>query len=48
MPEVATAELLDPTLAAGSRVRLKLGVPRRGGAEVTGTVSELGGAAHGS
>ena len=40
LPEVVAAELLDPTLRAGSRVRLKLG-PATGGAEITGTVSEL-------
>ena len=40
LPEVVTAELLDPTLRAGSRVRLKLG-PATGGAEITGTVTGL-------
>jgi uncharacterized protein YndB with AHSA1/START domain len=39
-PEVVEAELLDPSLAAGSRIRLKLG-PGGGGAEITGTVREL-------
>jgi uncharacterized membrane protein len=40
MPEVVSAELLDPALAPGSRIRLKLG-PATGGAEITGTVQEL-------
>ena len=40
LPEVTSAELLDPSLGAGSRVRLKLG-PATGGAEITGTVTEL-------
>jgi uncharacterized protein YndB with AHSA1/START domain len=40
LPEVVEAELLDPGLHAGSRVRLKLG-PATGGAEITGTVKEL-------
>lgn len=40
LPEVVAAELLDPELAVGSRVRLKLG-PAAGGAEITGTVKEL-------
>ena len=40
LPEVVAAELLDPELAVGSRVRLKLG-PATGGAEITGTVKEL-------
>ena len=40
MPEVVEAELLDPVLATGSRIRLKLG-PATGGAEITGTVEEL-------
>jgi uncharacterized membrane protein len=40
LPEVASAELLDPTLRVGSRVHLKLG-PATGGAEITGTVTEL-------
>jgi uncharacterized protein YndB with AHSA1/START domain len=37
MPEVVAAELLDPELATGSRIRLKLG-PGTGNAEITGTV----------
>jgi uncharacterized membrane protein len=37
MPEVASAELMDPELAVGSRVRLRLG-PGTGNAEITGTV----------
>jgi uncharacterized protein YndB with AHSA1/START domain len=37
MPEVAGAQLLDPTLAAGSRILLRLG-PGTGNAEITGTV----------
>lgn len=40
LPEVVAAELLDPGLAVGSRVRLRLG-PATGGAEITGTVKEL-------
>jgi uncharacterized protein YndB with AHSA1/START domain len=40
LPEVVAAELLDPSLRAGSRVRLKLG-PATGGAEIIGTVTEL-------
>jgi uncharacterized protein YndB with AHSA1/START domain len=40
LPEVVSAELLDPTVGVGSRVRLKLG-PATGGAEITGTVTEL-------
>ena len=40
LPEVVSAELLDPSLRVGSRVRLKLG-PATGGAEITGTVTEL-------
>jgi uncharacterized protein YndB with AHSA1/START domain len=40
LPEVVAAELLDPRLEVGSRVRLKLG-PATGGAEITGTVTEL-------
>jgi uncharacterized protein YndB with AHSA1/START domain len=40
LPEVVSAELLDPSLLAGSRVRLRLG-PATGGAEITGTVTEL-------
>jgi len=40
LPEVVEAELLDPELAAGSRIRLRLG-PATGNAEITGTVAEL-------
>jgi uncharacterized protein YndB with AHSA1/START domain len=40
LPEVEAAQLLDPALAVGSRVRLKLG-SAAGGAEITGTVREL-------
>ena len=40
LPEVAGAELLDPSLAVGSRVRLRMG-PAAGGAVVTGTVRQL-------
>ncbi len=40
LPEVVAAELLDPALALGSRVRLTLG-PGTGNAEITGVVQEL-------
>jgi uncharacterized protein YndB with AHSA1/START domain len=40
MPEVAAAELLDPALAPGSRIRLRLG-PGTGNAEITGTVRRV-------
>jgi uncharacterized protein YndB with AHSA1/START domain len=40
LPEVADATLLDPELAAGSRVRLRLG-PAAGGAVIDGTVDEI-------
>jgi uncharacterized protein YndB with AHSA1/START domain len=40
MPEVAGAQLLDPTLAAGSRILLRLG-PGTGNAEITGTVKRI-------
>jgi uncharacterized protein YndB with AHSA1/START domain len=40
LPEVVDAELLDPSLRVGSRVRLKLG-PATGGAEITGKVKDL-------
>jgi uncharacterized protein YndB with AHSA1/START domain len=40
LPEVVEADLLDPSLSVGSRVRLRLG-PATGGAEITGTVTEL-------
>ena len=40
LPEVAGAELLDPTLAPGSRVRLRMG-PGAGGVEVLGTVRDI-------
>jgi uncharacterized protein YndB with AHSA1/START domain len=40
LPEVVDAELLDPALVAGARIRLRLG-PGTGNAEITGTVAEL-------
>lgn len=40
MPEVVAAELLDPALAVGSRVRLRLS-SAAAGAEVTGAVTVL-------
>jgi uncharacterized protein YndB with AHSA1/START domain len=40
LPEVVAAELLDPTLVVGSRIRLRLG-PGTGNAEITGTVGAL-------
>jgi uncharacterized protein YndB with AHSA1/START domain len=40
MPEVAGAQLLDPTLGAGSRILLRLG-PGTGNAEITGTVKRI-------
>jgi hypothetical protein len=40
LPEVVDAELLDETLVAGARIRLRLG-PGTGNAEITGTVAEL-------
>ena len=40
LPEVADAELLDPALVTGARVRLRLG-PGTGNAVITGTVGEL-------
>jgi len=40
MPEVVDAELLDPTLVQGSRIRLRLG-PGTGNAELTGTVKRV-------
>ncbi len=40
LPEVADAELLDPALVTGARIRLRLG-PGTGNAEITGTVVEL-------
>jgi hypothetical protein len=40
LPEVVEAELLDPHLAAGSRIRLRLG-PAAANAEITGTIAEL-------
>lgn len=40
LPEVVAAELLDPVMAAGSRVRLTLG-PGTGNAEITGVVQQL-------
>jgi uncharacterized membrane protein len=39
LPEVVEAELLDPWLKAGARIRLRLG-PGTGNAEITGTVAE--------
>ena len=39
LPEVVEAELLDPSLAVGSRVRLRMG-PAAGGVEVIGTVKQ--------
>jgi uncharacterized protein YndB with AHSA1/START domain len=40
LPEVVAAELLDPELAVGSRVRLRLG-PAAGGAVISGVVDAL-------
>jgi uncharacterized protein YndB with AHSA1/START domain len=40
LPEVVEAQLLDPTLAVGSRVRLRMG-PAAGNVEVIGTVKQL-------
>jgi len=40
LPDVIAAELLDPALAAGARVKLTLG-PSTGNAEITGTVQQL-------
>jgi uncharacterized protein YndB with AHSA1/START domain len=40
MPEVVGAELLDPALVPGARIRLRLG-PATGNAEITGTVKRL-------
>jgi hypothetical protein len=40
LPEVVDAELLDPVLVTGARIRLRLG-PGTGNAEITGTVAEL-------
>lgn len=40
LPEVVSAELLDPSLAAGSRILLRMG-PATGNAEITGTVETL-------
>jgi uncharacterized protein YndB with AHSA1/START domain len=40
LPEVVSAELLDPDLAVGSRILLRMG-PGTGNAEITGTVSAL-------
>jgi uncharacterized membrane protein len=40
LPEVVEAELLDPALAPGSRVRLRLG-PAAGGAVISGVVDAL-------
>jgi uncharacterized protein YndB with AHSA1/START domain len=40
LPEVVGAELLDPPLALGSRVRLRMG-PAAGNVDVTGTVKQL-------
>ncbi|HYO42105.1 MAG TPA: SRPBCC family protein [Candidatus Limnocylindrales bacterium] len=38
LPEVVEAELLDPGLREGSRIRIRLG-PGTGNAEITGTVA---------
>lgn len=38
LPEVVAAELLDPSLREGARIRLRLG-PGTGNAEITGTVA---------
>jgi hypothetical protein len=40
LPEVVAADLLDPTLAPGARIRLRLG-PGTGNAEITGVVREV-------
>jgi uncharacterized protein YndB with AHSA1/START domain len=40
LPEVVEAQLLDPTLAVGSRVRLRMGAAA-GHVEVIGTVKQL-------
>lgn len=40
LPEVVDAELLDPALVPGARIRLRLG-PATGNAEITGTVADL-------
>ncbi len=40
LPEVVGAELLDPSLAVGSRILLRMG-PATGGAEITGTIETL-------
>ena len=40
LPEVVAAELLDPALVAGARIRLRLG-PGTGNAEITGTIADL-------
>jgi hypothetical protein len=39
LPEVTAAELLDPELRVGSRVRLRMG-PAAGNAEIIGTVKQ--------
>jgi carbon monoxide dehydrogenase subunit G len=40
LPDVISAELLDPELRVGSRIRLRMGAAAAG-AEVTGTVRQL-------
>jgi uncharacterized protein YndB with AHSA1/START domain len=40
LPDVVDAELLDPSLAVGSRIRLRMGAAA-GNVEVTGTVRQL-------
>jgi uncharacterized protein YndB with AHSA1/START domain len=40
LPEVVAAELLDPRLERGARIRLRLG-PATGNAEITGTVERM-------
>ena len=40
LPEVVEAELLDPELTSGSRVRLRLG-PAAGGAVISGVIDAL-------
>lgn len=40
LPEVADAQLLDPAMAPGSRIRLRMS-PATGNAEVVGTVKAL-------
>lgn len=40
LPEVAAAQLLDPTMTIGSRIRLRMG-PAAGGTELVGTVKQF-------